>query len=452
MRRRAGKREVLLASDVPYSRSLLRQQMKRMGSEVTATAAVREALAAMHEREFDLLIIDLANPETAGEQLLLQTRINGHTFPILLLLSNLDRDMLRRLANLWPVGFLTKPLNMTSFGELLPLAMDADEQLLRRSVELSRFKPTKQELRAQPGEGSTEDATDQIIAGGKLDEERLGRMLGKLPLLPHVVAGILQLDEDDEEVVHKLSEVISSDPRLSGQLLRIVNSAYFGFARRIATIPEATVVLGTAAIRNLTVGAAVSGFFNGKSELVDRTQLWRHSLAVAIASRKVAEMGGSRRTEEAFTAGLLHDFGRLALERQLGDVYAEALIRAREQSRPLLETEQEVLGLDHAWLGGWLAAKWNLPPLLAEPIGAHHSPEVAAEATREIAAAVNVGDALCHCGELQGIYGVPLSKTPSTYAVGMLNVDMGQAMGLLPQIAAETKALEQQLSAAMPAS
>lgn len=451
MRVSTAKKQVLLASDVPYSRSLLRQQIQRLGAEVTTANNLREALDAAAEKDFSLLVIDLASPEGAGEQLLLQIRVTGASLPVLLLVSNLDRDMLRRLANLWPVGFLTKPLNMASFSELMPLVIAKDEQLLRRSVELSRFKAAKSNEpgspRAEPG---VESSTEEIMAGGKLDEERLQRMLGKLPLMPHVVARIVQLRDDDEEVVMKLSEAISADPRLSGQLLRIVNSAYFGFARRIATIPESTVVLGTEAIRNLTIGAAVSNFFSGKSDLVDRGQLWRHSLAAAAASRKVAELSGSRHSEEAFTAGLLHDFGRLAMERHLGEVYGQALMMSRDQTLPLIETEQASLGLDHAWLGGWLARQWNLPPLLAEPIAWHHAPESAAEATREIAAAVNIGDVLCHRAGLAGIEGVP-EPTPSTYAVHMLNLEMGRAMELLPQIQTETQSLEEQLSAAMPA-
>ncbi len=450
MRSGAAKKLVLLASDVPYSRSLLRQQLRRLGAEVTAAPGQREALSTMGEHDYHLLVIDLANPAGSGEQLLLQTRVAGHTLPILLLVAHLDRDMLRRLANLQPVGFLTKPLNMTSFSELLPLAISVHDDLLRRSVELAHFKT------AQPGdpgaagaEPGAEPTTEEIMAGGKLDEDRLQRMLGRLPLMPHVVASIVQLRDDDEDVVMKLSQAISADPRLAGQLLRIVNSAYFGFARRIATIPEATVVLGTEAIRNLTIGAAVSNFFSGKSDLVDRAQLWRHSLAVAAASRKVAELSGMRHTEEAFTAGLLHDFGRLALERHLGELYGRALVRSREQHLPLLEAEQQTLGLDHSWLGGWLARQWNLPPLLAEPIAWHHAPESAAEATRDIAAAVNVGDVLCHRAELAGIGGVP-EPVPSTYAVHMLNLELSRAMELLPLIVAETEALEAQLSAAPP--
>lgn len=453
MRSSAGKKQVLLASDVPYSRSLLRQQMQRLGVDVTSANDAREALHEVSNRQFHLLVIDLATPEGAGEQLLLQIRVAGLTVPILLLVASLDRDMLRRLANLWPVGFLTKPLNMASFSELMPLAIGADEQLLRRSVELSRFRPAKGREPGAPAtaDGSAEPSTEEIMAGGKLDEGRLQQMLGKLPLMPHLVARIAQLKDDDAEVVMRLSEAISADPRLSGQLLRIVNSAYFGFARRIATIPEATVVLGTEAIRNLTIGAAVSSFFSGRSDLVDRAQLWRHSLAAAAASRKVAELSGIRHTEEAFTAGLLHDFGRLALERHLGELYGQALRRAQEKPCLLLEAEQQVLGLDHSWLGGWLARQWNLPPLLAEPIAWHHFPESAAEATRDIAAAVNIGDVLCHHGELAGISDLPLPQ-PSTYALGMLNLELDQAMELLPAIHDETASLEAQLSAAMPAS
>ncbi len=446
MLRKPPKSVVLLASDVPYARRLLQHTLQQNNCEVTCANSLREAVNLLDSQPFNLVVIDLGSPESASEQLLLQIRVAGSRIPVLLLSSSLDRDMLRRLSNLRPVGVLTKPLVLEAFVELLPLAVTGDDELLRRSTELSKFKVGPESASDPEHEAPTAEA---LIQQSRIDEGRLLRMFGDLPLLPHVVARILQLSADDETTAVQLSEVIGGDPRLCGQLLRIVNSAYFGFARRIATIPEAIVILGTDAIRSLTVGAAVANFFGGKSAVLNRELLWHHSLAAAIASRKVAERAGMRNPEEAFTAGLLHDFGRVALERHLGELYKSALDVARADDLPLVEAEEKTLGFHHAWLSGWLARKWNLPPVLGEAMGWHHHPEGAAEAVRSTAAAVNIGNVLCHLAGLAGVEDVQLTLAPSAYGLGLLSLDMSAAEMLLPDIVAETDQLRRQLEEAL---
>ncbi len=443
---------VLLASDVPYSRMLLKQTLGQHGCDVTTANSVAEALKKLDSKPFKLLMIDLVNPESASEQLMLQVRVGGNNIAILMLCSGLDRDMLRRLSSLRPIGFLTKPLNVVSLVSILPLALAGHDDLLRRSIELARVKGGA-EAAGAGGERRPKPSVmaDEMVRDSQIDEDRLKWMFGAMPLLPHVVARILQISGDESTTVREISQVIGGDPRLTGQLLRIVNSAYFGFSRRIATIPEATVILGTQAIRNLIIGAAVSNFFGGKSKLLDRARLWRHSLACAIAARKVAERVSGLDGEEAFTAGLLHDFGRLALERHLADYYARALQKAREGGSALLAAEEQTLGMSHAWLSGWLARKWNLPSVLGEAMSWHHQPESAHEPCRAVAAAVNVGNVVCHMAELGGIEGVEPTLTASGYALGILSVGVNDMQALVPSVVGETNALEQQLSAALSA-
>lgn len=439
---------VLVASDVPYSRKLLQQILKKHGYQVSTAADLAETMKQIRGTDFRLLVIDLATPESAAEQLLLQVRVTGLKIPILLLSASLDRDLLRRLTNLKPVGFLTKPLHFESLAQLVPLAINGDANLLRRSTELSKFRPGPDTAQAEQ-QGLAPKSTEEMMQDAEIDENRLQRMFGQLPLLPHVVARVIQLSGDDESTTLELAEVISGDPRLCGQLLRIVNSAYFGFARRIATIPEAIVILGVDAIRKLTLGAAVANFFSGKSELLDREKLWRHSLAAAIASRKVAEAARLPNIEEAFTAGLLHDFGRLALDRHLTAYYAPAVNLARGSSIPLLKAEKQTLGFDHAWLSGWLAKKWNLPPVLSEALAWHHQPEAAEEAERSVAAVVNIGDVLCHLAELPSVEEVELTTEASPYGVGITGFDPAEQEHLVPEIQSETAELEKQLSIAL---
>ncbi|MBI2297899.1 MAG: HDOD domain-containing protein, partial [Armatimonadetes bacterium] len=291
---------------------LLKQTLTQAGCEVVTANSADDALKLVRQSHFGLVVVDLVGTPGASDQLVLEIRVLGSTVPLLLMLQSADRDLLRRLSNLKPIGFLTKPVVVDSLTTLLPRALAGDKELLTRSAEMARM-----------GRGAARDAEAFVVAQGNtaIDDQRLQHMFGDLPMLPSVLTRLLELSNRDDATAQDMAEVISSDPRLSSQLLRVVNSAFFGFSRRIATIPEATVILGTQALRSLASGAAVSQFFGGSSTVLDRTQLWRHSLGVGVASRLLAQQVASAKAEEAFTAGLLHDFGRVCLDRYMGEQY-----------------------------------------------------------------------------------------------------------------------------------
>jgi HD-like signal output (HDOD) protein len=329
-------------------------------------------------------------------------------------------------------------------GDLLPTALAGGQDLLRRSAELNLTAPR------QSGRGSGAATVAVAASEAPVDVDRLVRMFGELPLLPHVLTAILRLTDKEPSDSLALAEAISSDPRLSSQLLRVVNSAYYGFARRISTIPEATVVLGSEAIRKLAVGAAACGFFSGHSTVLDRGKLWQHALAVASASRTVAEYRGLQQAEEAFAAGLLHDFGRLALERHCGPQYGGVVELARHEQIPLLAAEEQRLGLHHGWVSGWLARRWSLPDALTDAMANHHQPEAAVEAARYVTAAVNVGDVLAHLGGHGGIDQVAPTSEPSEYAMALLNLERHDLATLIQRASKAATELSQQLKSVMP--
>lgn len=433
------RKTVLIAADVPYSRRLMQKNLQEPNLNVRAVGTTEEAVALVAAGRVDALLIDLVNPPNAGEHLLLQCRVAGHRVPAILLCTTIDRDLLRRLNNLRPVGLLQKPLQFEALADLLPLALSGDTDLLRRSAEMAAARGKKE--RRPEGSVNLAEVSDEPV-----NTDRLGKMFGNLPLLPHVLTQILAVSDAEEGSAQVLADIISSDPRLSGQLLRVVNSAYFGFARRISTIPEATVILGSEAIRKLAVGASVSDFFSGKSQFLDRGRLWRHSLCTAVASRTVAEYRDLKESEEAFAAGLLHDFGRLVLERHFPQQYGAVVVAARESQEPLLATEEHMLGFHHAWISGWLASKWNLPPTLADAMAWHHQPESAGESARHVAAAVHVGDVLCHLAGFHGVDGVAPNTMPSLYATGVLDLNDADLEAMLPKIATQADELERQLA------
>jgi HD-like signal output (HDOD) protein len=164
--------------------------------------------------------------------------------------------------------------------------------------------------------------------------------------------------------------VISSDQALSAKLLRLANSAYYGFPRRITTIRDAVVLLGFRAVRSATLATCLVEALPG-SNIIDYQQFWHFSLTVGTTAEILARAEGVRQ-DEAFTAGVLHNVGRLALDQYVPDGFAVAVRQARDQGTRLVDTEREVLGFTDPELGGALALHWNFPPDLADAV-LHHA-------------------------------------------------------------------------------
>lgn len=197
-----------------------------------------------------------------------------------------------------------------------------------------------------------------------------------LPTLPTVLGRILATAADPDASALDLGKHIAADQSLSATLLKLVNSAYYGFYRQIASISHAIVMLGFLEVRNLTLTATAFRTLGiGNSEM-DRTQLWRHSLGTAMAAERLAKLL-KLQIEGTFESGLLHDMGKVALDMLYPDEFREAAHRAQSQGRYITDTETEIFGMDHAEVGGILGEHWNLPPVVVEAIRYHHRPQEA---------------------------------------------------------------------------
>lgn len=217
------------------------------------------------------------------------------------------------------------------------------------------------------------------MAVGSVGLEELVAQVEDLPALPLVVTQVIHLTEDPDSTAQDLNAVISRDQALTAKVLRLANSAYYGFPRRIGTVTEAVILLGFNTIRNLVLAASVSNVLQREAPgyQLARGELWRHSLASAMAARLLARKARFRAAEEAFVAGLLHDIGKLVLSHYVGQAYQEIIGEVTNKGLPFMEAEQRALGYDHAQVGGLVAEKWNLPGQLSEAIRCHHQPRLA---------------------------------------------------------------------------
>jgi len=225
-------------------------------------------------------------------------------------------------------------------------------------------------------------------------ENRLAKITD-LPTLSTVASNIIQITQSPKSSALEVGRAISQDPALVSRILRIANSTFYGFPGKISTIPHAVVILGFVNIRNLVLAASISRIFSSKGgdAYFDREGFWRHSLACGVTSKLIAKRLGMKNPEEVFIWGLLHDVGKLALDAYFKEDFTRVVCLAKEK-RILLRDEQELLGFDHAEVGGIVADKWALPPALIKVIRFHHNPTEANESMR-MAAIVHLADVLC---------------------------------------------------------
>jgi len=195
-----------------------------------------------------------------------------------------------------------------------------------------------------------------------------------IPTLPTVVSEILGLVDDPDSSTQDISNIIVKDPSLTSKVLKIVNSAAYGFVKEISTINHALTILGYKNIKSIVLGVTVFGMFNHNSSAdFDREAFWKHNLAVASATRIIAKKLKYKDTEEAFTAGLMHDIGKIVIDEFMPKIFKKVINLVKEKNIWIYEAEREILSSDHSIIGGYLANKWNLPEVLYQAIRYHHS-------------------------------------------------------------------------------
>ncbi len=216
-----------------------------------------------------------------------------------------------------------------------------------------------------------------------------------LPRLQETVLHLARVVSDPRSTVPEIVEAIRYDPSLTAELLRLCNSAYYGLTREIGCLDDAVRLLGTNTVFQLAMAAYTRTMLGAPQEGygLSAGALWTHSVAVAIAGRQVA-----RRLELAplglvFTAGLLHDCGKVVLNEFVRREYAEIVRRVSEDHLTFCEVERQVLGHTHAEVGARLAEMWKLPASIVECIHRHHDPD-AGQAPDPLVDVVHLADAV----------------------------------------------------------
>ena len=217
-----------------------------------------------------------------------------------------------------------------------------------------------------------------------------------LPTLPKVANKVVRMAVDPNVSLREVARVVESDPALAFKILKVVNSAFYGFSREIGSISLAVNILGTREVILLTLGVSVFSAFPpvpGKPSF-DREAFWRHSIGCGAIARALEERFRKGGYDELFSGGLLHDIGKVLLDQYFHLEFLEALDISWRERIPMEEAELKVFGTTHEEVGGWLAERWQLPEGLVACIRYHHRPFEAPPEYREEVGFVHIADIL----------------------------------------------------------
>lgn len=220
--------------------------------------------------------------------------------------------------------------------------------------------------------------------------------IDKLPTLPSVYLKLSHLLDAPDSTIKMISNIISEDQATAATVLRLVNSAFYGFPKKIGNIQRAIVILGLNEIKNLVLATSVlkiTGQFKYDCGF-DMEEFWRHSIGCAVSARILAETACLKRPEDVFAGGLLHDIGKLIHVTYLRDEFTGVITDVEESGLPMFESEEKILGFSHPQTGSALAEKWGLARETIDMIACHHLSDNTITMTKEIAA-VHIGNTIC---------------------------------------------------------
>jgi HD-like signal output (HDOD) protein len=202
--------------------------------------------------------------------------------------------------------------------------------------------------------------------------------LRELPPFPAIATKLLRLFASEDTEVREVVGLIRADPAFSSELLRVANSPIYGLRSQVSSLHHAVVILGFDRLRSFAMTISMRNFLRTAMRIDVLRRVWRHSLACALVAEDVASLfwKNNDRTvrDRAYTAGLLHDLGRLALLVKYPQEYANLLAVVSENPFDMLETEHDLFDIDHCEAGGWLARSWTFPSEIADVAAGHHDP------------------------------------------------------------------------------
>jgi len=226
--------------------------------------------------------------------------------------------------------------------------------------------------------------------------QKVEETISFLPPLPTVVAELMSVLSSDDYDLNTLSRIISKDPSMAMNILKIANSAFYGLPHQVTTVEHAVRMLGSREITYLCVSCGASRSLKPPKgvETVDLKRFWRHSVATGTIAKILAQKFDLGKWDNLYVAGLIHDVGAVVLDRFKHDVYKEVLDLTRQENISALEAEERIMGASHDMVGGWLMEKWKLSNVFVEVASCHHHIDRTSDENRDLVAVVALANTL----------------------------------------------------------
>lgn len=206
--------------------------------------------------------------------------------------------------------------------------------------------------------------------------EEVVNALDKLPTLPGIAMKILEVVRDKEASLKQIADTISNDPSLSAEILKAINSPFYGLSKKVTSVHHAVNLLGISTIKSLALSfSLIKNFRNRESGEFDHTKYWKDSLIGAVSTKLIAEKVAPEFAEDCFFLGLLQNIGTLTLVNSMPKQYNLVMAEISNDGYQDHEAEKQIFGVDHMEVGAYLARSWGLPETFSAPIGYHHQPE-----------------------------------------------------------------------------
>jgi HD-like signal output (HDOD) protein len=264
-----------------------------------------------------------------------------------------------------------------------------------------------------------------------------------LPTLPQIVSKILEAVDDERSSAADVTALLETDHAISARVLRLANSAFYGLRDPVDSIRRAVVVLGFDAVSQLALATSVFKTFSSQRQFaLDPEDFWMHAFGTAKATQIMCHNHVKVPSPEGcFTAGLLHDIGKYLLALVMRDEYHTVVREAAEKKVLLYDHEKERLGVNHAEVGRWLAAKWRFPNLIIEVIGSMYRPVTTNKNHATEIAMVQLGNTLSSLAKFgsAGDWQVPRVEPDLLAFLGMTPEDAEGVMDELAQARADTR-------------
>jgi len=357
-------KRILFVDDDPNVLDGLRRMLRPMRKEweMAFSLGGEEALSALADKLFDVVVTDMRMPGMDGATLLKRVRREYPQLVRIVLSGHSSEE-----ASLRSVGvahqFLAKPCDAETL-----------KQTINRAFALRDL----------------------------LTDETLTRTLSRLksvPSMPTLYTDIMEeLNYPDASVV-RVGEIVAKDPGMTTKILQMVNSAFFGLPRQVSDPAQAASLLGTEIIKALVLGIDVFAQFDTNSiDALSPDSVQKHCAGTARMAKQIAvvEKAAKEIVEASFMAGFLHDIGKLILAQNMPDEYRDAMLHMQRESVSLCDAERAVLGATHAEVGAYLLGLWGLPDPMVEATAFHHCPSKSLGDSFSPLTAVHVANLLAH--------------------------------------------------------